>query len=296
MFAKVSKTLFSILMTCTFLVGMVILVPQHNVFAAVQQSFTTGDTDSYDFQDSTWEAQGFQTTSGYTVSGVRLKLHRSTAYSGTVTVSIRENINIAGNYFPAASDLCAGTIGSNAIIDNGDGDWYLISMFDSVAGGTALAANSHYAIVVRATGDADGIFGWRYNGAPYDSEQRCISYDAGVSWMGIPSQGFMFEVHDNTGCGDTKTSVVSSKNPAVYCEPVTFTATVSATSPVPSDPTGSVEFFDGTTSLGTVTLSSPTAKIIVSNLSSGNHVITAKYTGDDSFNPSTSSPITQVVN
>ena len=59
----------------------------------------------------------------------------------------------------------------------------------------------------------------------------------------------------------TTTAVVSSANPSVYGESVTFTATVSANAPGSGTPTGSVTFTNGSTTLGTVALSNGTASI-----------------------------------
>ena len=54
---------------------------------------------------------------------------------------------------------------------------------------------------------------------------------------------------------------------------------------------------DGTTSLGTVSLTSGTASFSTSSLAVGSHNITAVYGGDTNFTTSTSSPaVTQVVN
>ena len=53
---------------------------------------------------------------------------------------------------------------------------------------------------------------------------------------------------------DTTTSLVSDLNPSIYGDNVTFTATVAAVFPGSGIPTGTVEFFDGATSLGTDTL------------------------------------------
>ena len=48
----------------------------------------------------------------------------------------------------------------------------------------------------------------------------------------------------------TSTSLASDVNPSVHGESVTFTATVSVTAPGSGTATGTVEFFDGATSLG----------------------------------------------
>jgi hypothetical protein len=89
------------------------------------------------------------------------------------------------------------------------------------------------------------------------------------------------------------TTVVSSVNPSVFGQAVTFTATVTGTG---GTPTGTVTFLDGTATLGTATLSAGSGTLTTSALAVGNHNITASYSGDSNFNSSTSNPITQTVN
>jgi len=90
--------------------------------------------------------------------------------------------------------------------------------------------------------------------------------------------------------------VVSSLNPSVFGQSVTFTATVSAVSPGAGTPSGTVTFKDGTTTLGTGTLSGGVATLATSALSLGAHSITAVYGGDSNFNGSASSALTQTAN
>ena len=59
-------------------------------------------------------------------------------------------------------------------------------------------------------------------------------------------------VSQTVGQDSTSTSVVSSANPSVFGQSVTFTATVSANAPGSGTPAGSVTFMDGATKLGTV--------------------------------------------
>ena len=66
---------------------------------------------------------------------------------------------------------------------------------------------------------------------------------------------------------------------------VTITATVTTTA-TGGPPTGTVKLYEGTTLLGTITLSGGKGKIVL-NLASGNHQITAVYSGDSQFNPAT---------
>jgi hypothetical protein len=67
-------------------------------------------------------------------------------------------------------------------------------------------------------------------------------------------------------------------NPSVSGQAVTFTATVA-----PSGASGSVQFFDGATVLGTAALSGGSAAFTTAALSAGNHSITASYSGDATY-------------
>ena len=96
----------------------------------------------------------------------------------------------------------------------------------------------------------------------------------------------------NTG-GDT-VSLVSSKNPAHTGESVTFTATVTSTFGL-GIPTGTVVFIDGTSPLGSGTLSGGQATLTTSTLSVGNHPIKATYSGDTTFNRKISKTLIQRV-
>ncbi len=84
-------------------------------------------------------------------------------------------------------------------------------------------------------------------------------------------------------------TVASSRNPVISGSSVTFTATV------PAGATGSAQFLDGTTVLGTGTVSNGTASFSTTTLSVGTHSITAVYSGDAAYNGATSSALSQVV-
>jgi sugar lactone lactonase YvrE len=84
----------------------------------------------------------------------------------------------------------------------------------------------------------------------------------------------------------------SSAASAYAANPVTLTATLTAAS---GSPTGSVTFVDGTTSLGTGNVSGSTATFTTSSLAVGTHNITAVYSGDDGFNPITSTAVTVTI-
>ncbi len=92
----------------------------------------------------------------------------------------------------------------------------------------------------------------------------------------------------------TTTGLTSSPNPSSYGQTVTFTATV--TGQYGGTPTGTVSFYDGTTLLGTGTLSGGVATYSTSALGIGSHSMTAVYGGDTNFLGSTSGALSQVVN
>src|SRR5260370_18295092 len=73
----------------------------------------------------------------------------------------------------------------------------------------------------------------------------------------------------------TSVALTSTSNPSLVGAAVTFTATVT-----PSAATGTVQFLDGATVLGTVTLASGSASFSSSALTQRTHSITAVYSGD----------------
>ena len=91
----------------------------------------------------------------------------------------------------------------------------------------------------------------------------------------------------------SSTAVVSSLNPSMVGQEVTFTATVTVTTD--GSPTGTVTFKSGATTLGTVVLTGNTASLSTSTLTAGTRTITAVYSGDGTFKASTSPVLKQVV-
>ena len=87
----------------------------------------------------------------------------------------------------------------------------------------------------------------------------------------------------------------SSLDPSGRGVPVTFGTTVTSASGT-GQPTGTVQFFDGSTLLGASQLNSQGgASLTSSQLATGTHTITAAYGGDANFNSRTSAPLTQIV-
>ena len=108
-------------------------------------------------------------------------------------------------------------------------------------------------------------------------------YQGNDNFQGSSSQATVTIVQD-----EANVQVTASANPAVVGQPVTFTATL------PTNATGSVTFYDGTTELYPVTVpvSEGIATLTLSSgLSQGSHAITAVYHGDANYASCTSAPL-----
>jgi hypothetical protein len=89
-------------------------------------------------------------------------------------------------------------------------------------------------------------------------------------------------------------ALTSSPNPSTLGQSVTFRATLTPSSST-FTPSGTVTFFDGSTSLGSGPLAAGIAVFNISTLITGSHTITAVYNGDTNFPASTSNPVIQIV-
>lgn len=98
--------------------------------------------------------------------------------------------------------------------------------------------------------------------------------------------------HTVTALAPTTTALTAGPNPAGVGQPVTFTATVASSD---GTPTGTVAFREGTTTLGSGTLSGGVATFTTSGLSVGTHSITATYGGDSVHGRSTSAAVSVTV-
>lgn len=93
----------------------------------------------------------------------------------------------------------------------------------------------------------------------------------------------------------TSVSLTSAPNSSNIGQSVTLTATVSSVSTAPA-PTGTVDFLDGTTLLGSAPVSGGVATLATAFTAAGSHSLTANYSGDANNLPSSSAVDTQVVN
>jgi glucuronoarabinoxylan endo-1,4-beta-xylanase len=87
---------------------------------------------------------------------------------------------------------------------------------------------------------------------------------------------------------NTTTTLTATPDPVVAGNSVKLSANTTASS---GTPTGTITFYDSTTSLGTATLTGGIATITTSSLSVGTHSLTAAYGGVTGFNASTSTAV-----
>lgn len=112
-----------------------------------------------------------------------------------------------------------------------------------------------------------------------------VQYSGDSNFMSSSSQPLIQNVRI-----ETMFSLLSSKNPSNRNDSVTFT-----TSGLPDVATGTVMFFDGGTELGSSEISEGKAEFTAQPFSSGDHIITAYYSGDNIYSSSTSPDFTQTV-
>jgi hypothetical protein len=139
-----------------------------------------------------------------------------------------------------------------------------------------MAASSYHSLAI---GSDDRLYAWGWNayGQLGNGSTVDLSIPSAVTAYPIPA---------------SQTVLLSSANPSQAGQAVTFTATVTG-----SSPSGIVQFMDGTTNLGpVVTLSGGAATFSTNGLSFGNHSITVAYSGDARNGASVSSAVVQVVN
>lgn len=119
-----------------------------------------------------------------------------------------------------------------------------------------------------------------------------------ISLAGLNSQNYLITFVNGTLVvtkntpgqnGTANITLSSSPNPSTLGQTVTFTATV------PTGATGTVQFMEGSTELGTGTISGTTATYTTTTLTAGTHPVTAVYSGDANYSAASSTVDNQVV-
>jgi hypothetical protein len=207
-----------------------------------------------------------------TVFSVFLNSAGTTRQSTTTTVEVVNNG--CGSVTVNATVTSGGQKPTGTLTLQVDGQYYAAAQFPSLNSSGQASVNITLSIVAHTITVI-------YSG---DSHTQGSSSSQSVKIGPLPSS----------------TSLTSNPNPSGLSQLVGFTATVTATGTSTNCLSGSVTFFDGTTSLGTVGLtiiSSQSASVLftTSALALGSHSITARYGGSTYFTASTSPVLVQVV-
>jgi len=204
---------------------------------------------------------------------------------------------------------------------DGSGSWEIRSSIDGYAsaldsgtfsgifaGGELITAN------VGALGTYSGTVQFRLY--TFNNSGATNPLQRGIRGTGGGGQGLSVNGSAASPSSSTTTTTLSA-NPtqAALGQSIQFVATVSASvtvtdaiaaasanaspvvgpgkrgSAIAATPSGSVTFFDGASALGSAPLSGVTATFASASLAVGTHSITAQYSGDASYDPSTSAAV-----
>ena len=210
-----------------------------------------------------------------------------TASSGTATQAVRRApsaTEVTSSPDPSVAGRPVTVTATVSAVAPGDGTPTGTVTFD-FGDGTAPATVPVTAGVATATHTWDGT-----SGSPY-AVTADYSGDAGFT--------------ASTGTGTqtvtpaaTTTTVTTSPDPSVPGQPVTLTATIAPVPPGDGTPTGTVTFtFDDGTTPATATLTAGTATLTHTwtHTSADPYTITADYSGDTDFTPSTGTTTQTVI-
>jgi hypothetical protein len=222
------------------------------------------------------------TTASYTSTVAGAKVIGATI--GGVTITDEQPVTVtAAAPVPGNSDL---SVTPGTITVNGAGATATVTVrdaFGNLASGAAVIVSVESGLASPSSGqtNASGVFTSTITSGTVGTHE----VTATVEGDALPGESITVVPIATT------TSVTSSGSPSITGDPVTFTATVAAT----SQPGGSVSFHDGGTcespgaALGTEVLSAGTAAITTSGLGTGAHTIVACYPGNAIFAPSSGS-------
>ncbi len=270
------------------------LVGQSITLTATVTSADTGRTGTVIFNEgnSTWCAPSVQLsangTATCTIPSLSLGVHTFTAsYSGdnnnaasqspSFTETIKQRAALAFSASPNPAVVTTSVTLSIAAQDNSGTPTGAVTLFD---GGTQLA-------VVNL--DANGNASWSSNAFAVGTHNLSAQYAGDGS--NIPDTAHTTLTVNQAS---TNTSLSAAYNNVTVGSPVPLTATVSSN--VGPALTGSVQFLDGTSVLGSAPLgSNGAATLSATTLAPGTHTLLAVYSGDTDNATSTSAPFAETI-
>jgi sugar lactone lactonase YvrE len=234
---------------------------------------------------ATMNSQGVAT---FTTSSLTAGNHAITAvYAGdtnsqAVTSSLSLVMNQATTSVAMSSSASPATVGLPVTLratatGNGATPTGTITFYDGATsiGSSQLDSNGQASLVISSLGVGSHSITGVYSGDTNDAASTSAAFA---------------QVIDKT---TTTTTLTSTSATVSQGTSVQFAAQVSSNAGIPG---GTIQFFDGSTLLGTATVNAAgVATFSVSNLLVGQHNIVATYTGDNNNSPSTSTSFTQII-
>jgi hypothetical protein len=196
----------------------------------------------------------------------------------------------------AAIGLRGNGIADLVLVDGG----LALAMYNNLATGLGSVDGAYggaYGALLVLYGKGDGTFAKPiYFGAGNGPTSLAIGDFNGDGAMDVAvASGAASAIPVFYNQGGTRIGLTSNTSTPKAGQPVTFKVTITASLPGNGSPTGTVTFKNGTTKIGTATLTGAKATLSYSLLSRGTHQITASYSGNTNFNPHVSGQITETV-
>ena len=254
----------------------------------------TGSVTFYDGSSSIGTGTVANGSAQLTISGLQIGTHSVTAtysgdanFSGSTSAALSQVVNLGPTTTTVTSSANPAIMGFNITFTvnvyppYGGTPTGLVTLFD---GATSLGSIS----LTNQSGQNYALF--TLSTLSTGSHSMTAKYNGNSSFAASTSAVLTQTVNLPT----TSTYLSSSVNPAAYGQTLSLVASVQP--PGSGSATGTVTFFDGSTSLGTVNVSNNLAQLAVPTLSLGSHTLTAQYSGDTKFAGSTSAPVTETIN
>lgn len=226
----------------------------------------------------------------YTTSSLSTMAHTVTAvYSGSASFAGSTSSAFTQTVSKVSTTLTLGSVTNPAVTGQTGGVTATLN--------TTLASGN-VVFTVDGTAQAgialsNGVATLNYSALSVGTHSISASYAGDASYNGSSSASNLSQVINKA---NTTTTVSSSNRNATRGTPVTFTATVRAANPGGGTPAGTVQFKVGGVNLGAaVALSGGgTASVTTSTMAVGNgQLVTAVYSGNVSYNTSTSTALSQ---
>jgi hypothetical protein len=227
----------------------------------------------------------------FTLSGLAVGSHSITAVyagntylTGSTSAALAQTVSAASSTTTVSSSANPATF-SQAVVFSAS----IQAAFGGSATGTATFLDGATALgTAPVSGNAAQL---SVSSLAVGSHSITAKYSGDSNVAGSTSATLMQTV----GQAVTTSTVTSASNPAAFGQSVTFSVRIQSSSG--GTPTGTVTLMDGSNSLGNTALpANGVAQFASTSLAPGGHAISATYSGDTNFAPSTAATLTETIN